>query len=53
VSEVAKYRVLVGVNYPPNKRAEAGDVVDDLPGKSLKWLREQIFVELVTSETGP
>lgn len=26
-----KYRVNVGINYPPNKRAEAGDVVTDLP----------------------
>ncbi len=26
-----KYRVNVGINYPPNKRAEAGDVIDNLP----------------------
>lgn len=35
---MASYRVLTGIDYPPNKRAEAGDIVDDLPGKSIKWL---------------
>lgn len=40
-----KYKVLVGLDYPPDKRAEAGDVVDDLPGKSIKWLREAGLIE--------
>ncbi len=43
-----KYRVLVGLNYPTprgEKRAEAGDVVDDLPKKSLEWLLRQGHVE--------
>ena len=44
---VAKYKVLVGIDYPPNKRAEAGDIVDDLPSGSLKWLREQEIIEIV------
>lgn len=35
---VASYRALTGIDYPPNKRAEAGDIIDDLPGKSIKWL---------------
>lgn len=35
------YRVLTGLSYPPDKRAEIGDVVDDLPPKSVKWLLEQ------------
>lgn len=35
---MASYRVLTGIDYPPDKRAEAGDIVDDLPGKSIKWL---------------
>lgn len=39
------YRVLVGLDYPPDRRAEAGDVVDDLPGKSIKWLTEQGLIE--------
>ena len=33
-----RYRVLVGLDYPPLKRAEPGDVVDDLPASSVKWL---------------
>ena len=37
---MAKYRVLQGIDYPPNKRAEKGDVVDDLPAASIKWLTE-------------
>lgn len=35
---MASYRALTGIDYPPGKRAEAGDIVDDLPGKSIKWL---------------
>lgn len=41
------YRVLVGLDYPPDRRAEAGDVVEDLPGKSIKWLTEQGLIEPV------
>jgi len=30
------YRVLVGLNYPPNDtRAEVGDIVSDLPSKAV------------------
>lgn len=42
-----KYKVLVGLDYPPNRRAEAGSVVDDLPSKSVKWLREQGLIEVL------
>jgi len=35
---VATYRVLRGIDYPPSKRAEIGDVVSDLPERSVKWL---------------
>jgi hypothetical protein len=42
-----RYRVLAGLDYPPNKRAEAGDTVDDLPSRSIKWLREQGLIEAV------
>jgi hypothetical protein len=35
---VATYRVLRGIDYPPSKRAEVGDVVSDLPERSVKWL---------------
>lgn len=27
-----QYRVLRGINFPPGKRAEAGEVRDDIPG---------------------
>jgi len=45
-ARVQKYNVLVGLNYPPDKRAEPGAVVDDLPGKSISWLCAQGYVEL-------
>ncbi len=44
---VAKYQVVVGVDYPPNKRAEAGDIVDDLPTSAVKWLKEQGLITAV------
>lgn len=37
---MAKYRVLQGIDYPPNKRAEIGATVEDLPAASVKWLLE-------------
>jgi hypothetical protein len=45
--EVAKYRVLVGLDYPPNKRAEAGDEVSDLPSSSITWLLADGLIEAV------
>jgi hypothetical protein len=39
------YNVLVGIDYN-DKRAEAGDVVSDLPSKSISWLLEQGLIEL-------
>lgn len=42
---MAQYRALTGLDYPPNRRAEAGDVIDDLPGKSVKWLLESGLIE--------
>jgi len=47
----AQYRVIVGVDYPPDRRAEPGDVVDDLPGKSIKWLVDQGIVEPVKARS--
>lgn len=44
---MATYRVLTGISYPPSRRAEAGDLVSDLPQKSIKWMREQGLIELV------
>jgi len=42
---MAQYRVLSGIDYPPNKRAEAGQVVSDLPPQSINWLLESGVIE--------
>lgn len=42
---MAQYRVLQGIDYPPNKRAEVGDVVTDLAPSSIKWLLEVGAIE--------
>ena len=39
------YRALTGLNYPPDKRVEAGDIVSDLPEKSILWLLKEGFIE--------
>ena len=44
---MASYKVHTGLNYPPDKRAEIGDVVDDIPSKSIKWLIEIGAIEKV------
>lgn len=46
------YEVVTGLDYPPNKRAEAGEIVDDLPGKSVKWLVETGTVIPITAGPG-
>jgi hypothetical protein len=33
-----RYKVLKGIDYPPNKRAEIGATVSDLPKESIPWL---------------
>ena len=38
-----------GLDYKA-KRAEPGDVIDDLPRESIKWLREQGYIEAVGKE---
>lgn len=45
---MAKYRVLKGIDYPPNKRAEVGAVVEDLPATAIKWLLEDGVIEDAT-----
>jgi hypothetical protein len=35
---MAQYRVLAGIDYPPNKRVEIGDLVSDLPTSAIKNL---------------
>jgi len=42
-----KYRILNAlISYPPNNQVYAGDIVDDLPTKSVKWLLEDGHIEL-------
>ncbi len=55
---MARYRITggptgdAGVDYKA-KRAEVGDIVDDLPRDSIKWLREQGYVEVVGKDSDP
>lgn len=42
----------MGLNYPPDKRAEPGDIVNDLPLKALAWLVDQKVIELVPGKVG-
>jgi hypothetical protein len=40
-----KYLVNQGLDYL-SRRVEAGDIVDDIPSKSIAWLKEQGIIEL-------
>lgn len=40
-----KYLVKQGLEYPPNRVVAAGEIVDDIPSRSVKWLREQGIIE--------
>lgn len=40
-----KYLVNQGLDYL-NRRVEAGEIVDDIPTKSVAWLKEQGIIEL-------
>jgi len=42
---MTRYRVLQGIDYPPNKRAEAGEIATDLPAQSVKWLLDSGIIE--------
>lgn len=42
-----EYKVLQGIDYPPNKRAEAGQIVSDLPKDSIPWLLEGGIIERI------
>jgi hypothetical protein len=46
-----QYRVLTGIDYPPEKRAEVGAIVSDIPEKSAKWLLDQGLIELADGKT--
>lgn len=41
---MADHKVLVGLSYA-GKRAEAGDIVSDIPSRSVPWLVEQGLIE--------
>ena len=46
-----QYRVLTGIDYPPDNRAEKDTLVSDIPEKSAKWLLEQGLIELSDGKT--
>ena len=46
-----QYRVLTGIDYPPDKRVEKNTLVSDIPEKSAKWLLEQGLIELSDGKT--
>lgn len=51
-----RYRVNVGLDYEAKgkpRRAEPGDVVDDIPAASLPWLTEQGYVEEASDGESP
>lgn len=39
-----------GLEYK-TKRVEVGDIVEDIPRDSIKWLREQGYIEVVTKSS--
>lgn len=41
---MAAHKVLRGITYEGH-RAEAGDIVTDIPAKSVPWLTEQGIIE--------
>jgi hypothetical protein len=43
------YKVLVGLDYD-GKRVEAGQIVSDLPAKSIEWLLESNIIESTDSK---
>jgi hypothetical protein len=47
---MAKYRLLTGIDYPPNRRAEIGDEVTDLPASAVEWLLESGAIEAVDTK---
>lgn len=45
---MATYKALTGLDYA-GKRAEAGDLIDDIPTRSTSWLLDQGLIERVES----
>ena len=48
---MTQYRAVVGIDYPPDKRAEANSLVSDIPEKSAKWLLDQGLIELADGKS--
>jgi hypothetical protein len=46
---MASYRALTGLSYG-NKKVAAGEIMNDVPAKSIKWLRDQGLIEQVDSK---
>lgn len=45
------FRVLIGMNYPPDdRRAEPGEIVDDIPAASVDWLLREGAIEPVNGK---
>lgn len=41
---MSDYQALTGLSYPPDKTVNEGDVVNDIPSKSVKWLLDQGYI---------
>lgn len=50
---LVNYKALVGLDYPPDRRVEAGEIVSDIPSASLKWLVDQGLVEISSGTPTP
>lgn len=48
-----EFVVLLGLDYPPNRRAEVGDIVSDLPKESISWLLEMGAISPVGESSVP
>lgn len=49
---MANYKAMTGLDYG-NKRVEEGEIVSDLPAKSISWLVSQGLVVLVSEVAKP
>ena len=49
---MANYMAITGLDYG-DKRVEAGDIVSDLPSKSISWLVAQGLIVLVDEVAKP
>lgn len=46
------YEVIVGLNYPPGRRVEPGEIVNDVPPESIEWLLAQGAIKLAMPTLG-